>query len=467
VQVLASSAPSAPEDPREANAETSFARFAFIVLQLAVLLAVFWRFPIAVGPGAIFFPEEPGAAVAEGGPSTPVFFTMACLSFGGFAVHYWLPLRHKETFWVLLSLGGAAVLLSPMIAGLVLVAGLALYAIAASRAPYWVKAISILAGIVGVLISATTPLYGTFAPKDAWQIFGSIFMFRMIIYMYDIRRLDGRPALSHFLVYFYALPNWAFVNFPAVDYQTQRLSLLRRDIHVIAQEGIRRMARGAGELAIFQWVQQELERRPVEHVKSPSALLIHLVLFSLTYLWVAGTFHVIVGILHLFGYDLPETNRRYGLATSPLDFWRRINIYFKDFMVKVVYFPVYFRLRGWSKVGAQVVGTAAVFLASWAMHIWMTMWLGWEGQAFYLTEALFWGIFGLACVIELLFESRRPPRRDPAGGRGWPGILRRGLSILGMNVFFMVLSRMYGALGGHSESRSLDVFIDLVRHGLR
>lgn len=467
MQVLASGAPPAPEDPLRANAKTSSARFAFIVLQLAILLAVFWRFPIAVGPGASFFPMEPGAAGAEGGPGTPVFFTMACLSFGGFSIHYWLPLRYKETFWVLLSLGGAAVLLSPMIAGLLLVAGLALYAIAASRAPYWVKAISILAGILGVLISATTPLYGTFAPKDAWQMFGSIFMFRMIIYLYDIRRLDGRPALSHFLVYFYALPNWAFVNFPAVDYQTQRLSFLRRDIHVIAQEGIRRMARGAGELAIFQWVEQELERHPAARVTSPSTLLVHVILFYLTYLWVSGSFHMIVGLLHLFGYDLPETNRRYGLATSPLDFWRRINIYFKDFMVKIVYFPVYFRLRRWSKVGAQVIGTGAVFLASWAMHIWMTMWLGWEGQAFYVTEGLFWGIFGVACVIDLLLEIRRPSRRAPAGSLGFSGILRRGLSILGMNVFLLVLWRMSAALGGHGDSRSLEDFIDLLRHGLR
>lgn len=226
------------------------------------------------------------------------------------------------------------------------------------------------------------------------------------------------------------LPNWALENFPVVDYHTQRLSFLQRDIHAVAQEGIRRMARGAVELAIFQWVKVALEERPAEHVKSLSALLVHLVLFYLTYLWISGTFHVIVGILHLFGYDLPETNRRYGLATSPLDFWRRINIYYKEFLVKLVYMPVYFRLRAWSRVGAQVIGTGAVFLASWAMHIWMTMWLGWQGQAFYLTDALFWGIFGIACIIDLLVEVRRPSRRPPQG-QGWRGPLRHGASILG------------------------------------
>lgn len=54
---------------------------------------------------------------------------------------------------------------------------------------------------------------------------------------------------------------------------------------------------------------------------------------------------MIIGFMNLFGYDLPETHRKYLLAHSLTDFWRRINIYGKDFMVKMVYFPVYFRLR--------------------------------------------------------------------------------------------------------------------------
>ena len=62
----------------------------------------------------------------------------------------------------------------------------------------------------------------------------------------------------------------------------------------------------------------------------------------LLYLRVSGQFHIIIGLMHMFGYDLPETHRRYLLASSLTDFWRRINIYWKDFMVKVVYFPVYF-----------------------------------------------------------------------------------------------------------------------------
>ena len=63
-------------------------------------------------------------------------------------------------------------------------------------------------------------------------------------------------------------------------------------------------------------------------------MILKIVFTYLLYLRVSGQFHIIVGMLHLFGYDLPETNHRYLLARSVNDFWRRVNIYWKDFMVK-------------------------------------------------------------------------------------------------------------------------------------
>ena len=50
-------------------------------------------------------------------------------------------------------------------------------------------------------------------------------------------------------------------------------------------------------------------------------------------------------MLHLFGFNLPETQSLYYLASSFTDFWRRINIYWKDFMMKVFYYPAFFGLK--------------------------------------------------------------------------------------------------------------------------
>ncbi len=65
----------------------------------------------------------------------------------------------------------------------------------------------------------------------------------------------------------------------------------------------------------------------------------------LLYLRVSGQFHLIVGLLHLFGFRLPETHKLYYLAHSFTELWRRINIYWTDFMMKTVFYPIYFRVK--------------------------------------------------------------------------------------------------------------------------
>ena len=82
----------------------------------------------------------------------------------------------------------------------------------------------------------------------------------------------------------------------------------------------------------------------------------YLVCNYLLYLRVSGQFHMACGMLHLFGFQLPETHHRYLLATSFTDYWRRINIYWKDFMVRVVFNPVVFRLKRWPQPAALAVG---------------------------------------------------------------------------------------------------------------
>ena len=67
-------------------------------------------------------------------------------------------------------------------------------------------------------------------------------------------------------------------------------------------------------------------------------------------------------MLHLFGFNLPETHHLYFLASSFTDFWRRINIYWKDFMMKVFYYPVVLRAAQARRDRGAVIATALVFV---------------------------------------------------------------------------------------------------------
>jgi D-alanyl-lipoteichoic acid acyltransferase DltB (MBOAT superfamily) len=187
---------------------------------------------------------------------------------------------------------------------------------------------------------------------------------------------------------------------------------MRRDIDSVAQQGILWIVRGTVQLLLYRVVVQLRGNGSPAEVTTLPLLIENMILTYLLYLKVSGSFHIIVGLIRLFGYDLPETHRRWLLARSLTDFWRRINIYWKDFMVTMVYLPVYFRLRKGGDLRAQLVGTALVFVVTWLAHAWQYWWL--SGR-WLLTgpDTLFWGILGALVVTNVYWEVTRKRRRTP------------------------------------------------------
>jgi hypothetical protein len=112
-----------------ANAQPDPRRFALLLGQLALLLIAFRTYHI------------------EG----PVFFVVAAVSFGGFAVHYWLPVAWKERFFVALSVAGAFLVLEPLTAALVLGTGVLIWGI--TRLPVsWGVRLGIVLALGAVLL---------------------------------------------------------------------------------------------------------------------------------------------------------------------------------------------------------------------------------------------------------------------------------------------------------------------------
>jgi D-alanyl-lipoteichoic acid acyltransferase DltB (MBOAT superfamily) len=399
------------DDPRARHATAQLIPFLFLSAQLVAFVFVLRAFQI----------EE------------RAFLNLMGVATLGFFVHYWLPFQYKERFWILLSLGGATLVLGPGTVIILLAVGLGWYVLLASRLSYRVKLWSIVA--TGALLMAARAMGLPFVPAAVWPILAALFMFRMIIYLYELRRATTRPALQEYLAYFYPLPNFYFLLYPVVDLQTQRRSFYQRDIHVVAQQGMLWMVRGAVHLLLYRLVYFLKPTFSPDEVTSFSTLAAAMIGTYLLYLRVSGQFHIIVGILHLFGYDLPETHRKYLLASSIADFWRRINIYWKDFMVKVVYFPVYFKFRRSGDLRARVLATIAVFVMTWALHSYQWFWLRGEWLLSW-TDTLFWGILGALVVVNLLLEQRRPVK--PAA-RTHGGTVRHWLQVAATFVFITVL----------------------------
>jgi hypothetical protein len=408
--------PSAPVTASAAQIERSrpnLRRFAVLSVQLSLLLLVFDLYRL----------------------ESRTFLTLSLLIVGGFVVSYWLPFRFKEPFFIALSVGGAFLLLDPVVASLLIGAGGILFAIIRSGLDFRWRVVAILAfGILCAYGRAT----GWFPiPEHFWAVFGAVFMFRMIIYLYDIQRLPGPPPFKDFASYFFLLPNYYFLLFPVVDFKTFRKGYFQRDIHEVAQQGIWWILRGTIQLLLYRLVYQLERTFAPGKVGVTTSVVARIILGFLLYLQVSGQFHIIVGMLHLFGYDLPETNRKYLLSRSISDLWRRINIYWKDFMVKICYLPAYFKLRRKGELRAQIVATALVFVVTWALHGYQFFWLQGNFRVT-VTDTLFWTILGALVVANVWYEAKHKKRLSPSGWRS--KAIEAAQIVVTMSVFMLLWS---------------------------
>lgn len=340
---------------------------------------------------------------------SPAFLRLALLAFAGFAIHALLPLRLRLPFFLALSMAGIVVALD-LTHGLWIVA-IGLILIGICHLPVSFLARGVLLVAVGGLLAALRAKWLEGPVSDAvWPILGSMFMFRLIVYFYDLRHDTTPVSPVRTLSYFFMLPNACFPLFPVVDYKAFRRNYYDDDAYRIYQVGIDWMVRGVIHLILYRFVYYYLTLAPSE-VTAPGTLMQYLVANFLLYLRVSGLFHLIVGMLYLFGFRLPETHHRYLLAASFTDFWRRINIYWKDFMQKVFYYPAVFKLRGLGTTKAMVLATLYVFLLTWFLHSYQWFWL--RGTALLAwQDILFWLILGVLVVLNGLYEIKHGRRRS-------------------------------------------------------
>lgn len=353
------------------------------------------------------------------------FLRIVLLTFLGFVVHCFLPLRYRLPFFVVLSLAGVALIFGPLSGAWLIGLGLLLIGICHLPVAFAVRAGLLL--LIGAFL-AVLRVEWLHAPwsQAIWPILASMFMFRLIVYLYDLKHDTAPVSVPRTLAYFFLLPNVCFPLFPVVDYKTFRRNYFSGDPYRIYQVGVDWMTRGVIHLILYRLIYYEVTMAPSD-VTSPSDLVRYLVSNFLLYLRISGQFHLIVGMLHLFGFNLPETHHRYYLASSFSDFWRRINIYWKDFMLKLFYYPAYFKLRRWGNTQAMVLSTLIVFVSTWLLHSYQWFWLR---GTFPLTiqDICFWGILAGLVVGNSLYEARH------AGGKALGKTVRtfRGSAVLAL-----------------------------------
>ncbi len=364
----------------------------------------------------------------------------------GLPVHYALSYRWKKPAFLGLSLIGLTGVFGPAVTLLVLPVAAVLLGICYLPIAWRLRAAMVGLVALGLALRrADVIAMAPWLPETLWPVLGTIFMFRMIIFLYEIKHAKAPERLVDAVGYFFLLPNFCFMHFPVVDYKTWLRGYFAREIHETARRGLHMMTIGTTHLLLYRVINHRFLIQP-SAVHDVASLAGYLSCNYLLYLKVSGQFHMACGMLHLFGYHLPDTHHRYLLASSFTDYWRRINIYWKDFMVRVVFNPIVFRLKRRPQLQALSVATVVVFFVTWALHAYQSFWLRGTWN-FSVPDALFWGILGVLVLLNVRRDARAPRRvsKAQAASRDVKATARHVLQVAGTLTTIVVLWSLWSS----------------------
>jgi hypothetical protein len=213
------------------------------------------------------------------------------LAFVGFIIHHLLPLRFRLPFFAILSLVAVvfslaemgartfvaglmgrvplADFLYPLLPGLTLVViGLGLIGLCHLPIRFGIRL-----GLIAVVGAGLASLraHSQWLPdvKAMWVVLGSMFMFRLMVYLYDLKHRTAPFSPARAISYFFLLPNVCFPLFPVVDYKTFCSTYYNEDWSRVYQTGLKWMFRGVIQLLLYRVIYQYA---PLDISKLSSAL---------------------------------------------------------------------------------------------------------------------------------------------------------------------------------------------------
>lgn len=370
---------------------------------------------------------------------------------------YWLAESHIKLPLLFLLNAGTMLWLLGVQDGLILVTlGLLLFGITELPLALRFRIGLVLALTVGLALVRVGWL--PWMQHSRWlPVLGAMFMFRMILYLYELQYERKSPGLWLKLNYFFLLPNLVFLIFPVVDYQTFTRGYHQKPAFETAMRGIRMIANGLFHLLLYRLLYYYFLPAPSE-VDGPLDLLQFIVVSYALIVRLAGIFHLSAGVICLFGFNLPQTFEHYFFTSSFSDIWRRVNIYWREFMAKVFYMPLYFRIKHWGQKPAIFISIMLIFVLNWFLHGYQWFWLR---GSFPLTkqDLLFWGIMGILVAQNSVLQASRRPGQHTSTTFSFPEASKTALSIVSVVLTMCVLWSLW-------TSDSIDSFLLTMQQGL-
>lgn len=264
---------------------------------------------------------------------------------------------------------------------------------------------------------------------------GTMFMFRLSLFLYDKNYEKERPLFIKDWSYFFMLPNMTMMLFPVVDYKLFLNRYYDDKALSIYKKGVQWVALGVFHLVVYRFIYYYL-LLPPSQVNDAMSFWHYAVTNYMLIIRLSGLFHISVGIMCLFGFNLPRVFDNYFLASGFADLWRRINIYFRDYVIRLFYYPLFFKIRKIGDLNAKVLAILVIFIMTWFLHSLQWFWL----RGFFplrMVDAVFWGLFGVLVAGNAIWESKKAKVRPDK--KSWRYAAVMTIQIIGMFTFMSIL----------------------------
>ncbi|MEI6310667.1 MAG: hypothetical protein WCP57_00265 [Bacteroidota bacterium] len=235
-------------------------------------------------------------------------------------------------------------------------------------------------------------------------LMGSLFMFRSISFIHEMRFTKKEISTIDKINYFLLLPNLSMPLFPIVDFKDFVASYAAPNFRQL-RRGTLFICRGIIQLLVYRFIYHYIVS-PISGVENIADVALYVTSNFLIVLRVIGAFHICIGLITLCGYSIPDLFNNIFFAHGFSDLWRRTNIYWKEFITKIFYFPLYFNLKKRGEYVAITISTLICFAITWFLHNYQWFWI--KGSfPVQIKDLIFWGIFGILVTMSSLWQQRK------------------------------------------------------------
>ncbi len=263
--------------------------------------------------------------------------------------------------------------------------------------------------------------------------------------MYHIDYQDGlvpeNITLDRYLAVFLSpavLPTWYWAVTIPQGYAYINNRFLCEDKNRIVLAGLKLMAIALLYLVFWYWIMRHLEAmftglgvdvhrnsiRAMIHdytqgheIDTLSVLLTSLLDLVRTILTFAGVVHFKVAVWRICGYSIQPYINKPWLATNLMSFWTRYAYYYREFLVRAFYYPVFFRFaKVHAGIRILIASLAAAGVGNLITHIMkQNLQHGMHAQSFSYVLATwpYFFLLGIGIAVSMIFMRRRKRRRKP------------------------------------------------------